>query len=121
VVEVTCAQFDWLISRSSHDSESLRYKPLQVRCYSLGTSGELHYSTDLCPVTPPPAPIYPRRSSYLKKKKKKKRHLFKKLTLFFLFFGGTGGLQSRHSTALATPPVHFALVIFGDGSHELYA
>jgi hypothetical protein len=30
-------------------------------------------------------------------------------------------LQSRSSTTWATPPVHFALVIFGDGgSHKLF-
>jgi hypothetical protein len=29
-------------------------------------------------------------------------------------------LQSRHSTALAKPPVHFALVIFGDGGPMSY-
>jgi hypothetical protein len=43
------------------------------------------------------------------------------------FFGRTGvfkfralHLQSRHSTALAKPPVHFALVIFGDGGPMSY-
>jgi hypothetical protein len=29
-------------------------------------------------------------------------------------------LQSRHSTAQAMPPVHFALVIFGDGDLSNY-
>jgi hypothetical protein len=30
-------------------------------------------------------------------------------------------LQSRSSTTLATPPVHFCSGYFGDGSHILFA
>jgi hypothetical protein len=46
---------------------------------------------------------------------------------FKLFFGGTGiwtygfTLAQQHSTAWATPPVHFALVILETDSLELFA